>query len=184
MISDAVGMIEPAHFRRDLVLSLKTKRLLSLAVVLAVAAMIFFFSAQKAEDSSKLSGEVTDFVLSLVVPGYRDMTPAERAPYLVNWSLTVRKCAHFSEYALLAVSLVCFLHYLLRKGTPWQILALAWLFATLYACTDELHQTFVDGRGPALLDVAIDSAGALTGALLATLAVGVKYKNQKLDAAE
>ena len=44
---------------------------------------------------------------------------------------------------------------------PW-----AWLLATLYAATDEWHQSFVEARGPALLDVGIDSAGALTGALV------------------
>ena len=166
-------------------MSLKTKMLLSLAAVLAVAVMIFCFSAQKAEDSSKLSGAVTDFVLSLVVPGYRDMTPAERVPYQTSCSLAVRKCAHFSEYALLAVTLVCFLHYFLSGGTSlWQVLALAWLIATLYACTDELHQMFVDGRGPAVLDVVIDSAGALTGALMAALTLREKSKRRKPDAAQ
>ena len=45
----------------------------------------------------------------------------------------------------------------------------AWGLATLYAATDELHQMFVAERGPALLDVCIDSAGALAGVLLMTV---------------
>ena len=165
-------------------MSLKTKILLSLAAVLAVAAMIFFFSAQQAEDSSKLSGVVTDFVLSLTVPGYREMTPEQRAPYLTAWSFWVRKCAHFSEYALLAVTLVWFLHYVRRRDSLALLLLGAWVIATLYACTDEYHQMFVDGRGPALLDVAIDSAGALTGALAMTLAVFAMKRKRRLNAAE
>ena len=32
-----------------------------------------------------------------------------------------------------------------------------------YAITDELHQAFVPGRTPKLLDVLIDSSGALLG---------------------
>jgi len=44
----------------------------------------------------------------------------------------------------------------------------AWAIATLYAATDELHQVFVRGRTPSLVDVAIDSLGAAAGiALLA-----------------
>ena len=43
--------------------------------------------------------------------------------------------------------------------------ALAWLASTAYAATDELHQMFVEDRGPALADVAIDGSGALAGIL-------------------
>ena len=169
---------------RDCDLSLRAKLLLSLAAVIAVAAMIFFFSAQNAEDSSKLSGVVSDFVLSLAVPGYRDMTPAERQPYRQQWSLAVRKIAHFSEYALLAVTLVIFLHYLRPGRGYWFVLMGAWAIATLYACTDECHQMFVDGRGPAVLDVCIDSAGALLGAALTTLFLRARRRRPRLEAAD
>ena len=37
------------------------------------------------------------------------------------------------------------------------------LAAFLYACSDEFHQSFVPGRGPAFKDVMIDSTGALVG---------------------
>ena len=50
---------------------------------------------------------------------------------------------------------------------PWAILTCAWLVATLYAMTDEWHQSFVPGRGPAIHDVILDSSGALLGALAA-----------------
>jgi VanZ family protein len=38
--------------------------------------------------------------------------------------------------------------------------------AVLYAVTDEVHQTFVEGRAGAPLDVGIDALGALAGVLL------------------
>ncbi|MNL79991.1 VanZ like family protein [compost metagenome] len=45
----------------------------------------------------------------------------------------------------------------------------AWAAATAYAATDEWHQAFVPGRGPALTDVGIDSLGAATALLAAWL---------------
>jgi VanZ family protein len=73
-----------------------------------------------------------------------------------------RKLLHFAEYALL-----CFLWWrLLRTQLPERRAALAaFLIASLYAATDELHQSFVDGRNGTPVDWAIDSAGAALVAL-------------------
>ena len=40
---------------------------------------------------------------------------------------------------------------------------LAWAAGTLYAATDELHQSFVAGRNGSLFDVCLDSVGVLVG---------------------
>ena len=37
----------------------------------------------------------------------------------------------------------------------------ALLFATLYACSDEIHQLFVVGRSGALIDVFVDMIGMI-----------------------
>ena len=74
---------------------------------------------------------------------------------LGTWDLVLRKLAHLAEYAILGVLVV---RALLR---PW----LAVLLVGLYAISDEVHQTFVEGRVGAPLDVAIDTAGALAGVL-------------------
>ena len=63
--------------------------------------------------------------------------------------LILRKLAHMTEYALL------FLLWLRALGHAPAAAAIA--FA--YACTDEFHQTFVDGRNGTPVDVLIDSAG-------------------------
>jgi VanZ family protein len=76
-----------------------------------------------------------------------------------------RKLVHFGEYALL-----CFLCWrLLRTGLPDRRAALAaFLVASLYAVTDELHQSFVEGRHGTPVDWAIDTAGAAAAALAVT----------------
>lgn len=80
----------------------------------------------------------------------------------LGWVDTVgRKLVHFGEYALL-----CFLWWRpLRTGMSSRraaILALA--IASLYAATDELHQSFVEGRHGTPVDWAIDTAGAAVAA--------------------
>jgi VanZ family protein len=74
-----------------------------------------------------------------------------------------RKLVHFGEYALL-----CLLWWrLLRTGLPSRRAALvAFLVSILYAATDEVHQSFVDGRHGTPVDWAIDAAGAAVAALV------------------
>ena len=76
-----------------------------------------------------------------------------------------RKLVHFGEYAL-----HCFLWWrLLRTGMPDRRAALvAFVISSLYAATDELHQSFVDDRHGTPVDWAIDSAGAAAAALAVT----------------
>lgn len=45
-------------------------------------------------------------------------------------------------------------------------LATAWAFCVAFACTDEFHQVFVDGRSAQVFDVCVDAAGALLGVVL------------------
>jgi VanZ family protein len=76
--------------------------------------------------------------------------------------LAVRKLVHFAEYGLL-----CFLWWrLLRTGMePGRAALLAFLLSSLYAASDEFHQSFVEGRNGTPVDWAIDSAGAALVAL-------------------
>jgi VanZ family protein len=69
------------------------------------------------------------------------------------WDEILRKCAHATEYAVLAVLLVRALE------RP----RLAFALAVVYAASDEFHQTFVRGRHGSPYDVLIDAAGAAIG---------------------
>ncbi len=72
------------------------------------------------------------------------------------WDLIGRKLVHAGVYALL-----CLLWWrALRTVTrPYAALLAAVAVSFGYAVSDEVHQTFVDGRHGSPLDVAIDSAG-------------------------
>ena len=79
----------------------------------------------------------------------------------------VRKTAHFTEYALLGL----LIRFCLQSWTGGRkhLLPASWVFGTLYAVTDELHQLLTDGRAGRWKDVAIDSSGVLTGAVIAAV---------------
>ena len=76
---------------------------------------------------------------------------------LGGWDLLLRKLAHAAEFAVLGV---LFLRAVERP-------ALAFLLASAYAVSDEIHQIFVPGRLGSPLDVLIDVAGVAVGIALA-----------------
>ena len=77
------------------------------------------------------------------------------------WDLVLRKIAHMLEFGLL-----WFLWWrALGYGSP----ALSIAIAIGYAITDELHQSFVDGRNGSPWDVAIDSLGVALAGLAVVL---------------
>ena len=75
----------------------------------------------------------------------------------------LRKSAHLTEYAVLAVFLYNFLKPVgdpswSRKAAFWALLA-----SGCYSLTDEFHQLFVPGRHGSLFDCVIDTTGASLG---------------------
>jgi VanZ family protein len=70
---------------------------------------------------------------------------------LGDWDLLLRKLAHMAEFGLLFL--------LWRRALPGTAAWVAAAIAVGYAITDELHQTTVEGRKGAPLDVLIDAAG-------------------------
>jgi VanZ family protein len=72
------------------------------------------------------------------------------------WDTILRKCAHASEYAILAV----LLYRAIGRELP------AFMIGLAYAVTDELHQAFVRGRHASPFDVSMDAAGLALGLLL------------------
>lgn len=86
---------------------------------------------------------------------------------LGTWDLVLRKLAHLAEYAVLGLLLV-------RAS---RLSGVALVLAAAYAVTDEIHQTFVEGRHGAVRDVAIDAIGALVGILAWSLLTGRRRRD-------
>jgi VanZ family protein len=67
------------------------------------------------------------------------------------WDTILRKAAHMAEYGLL--------WFLWHRALDTQNPVPAALITLAYAATDELHQSFVEGRHGTPVDVLIDAAG-------------------------
>lgn len=120
--------------------------------------MALIFSASGDKRSSQTSSRLIGPLVRFFVPDISE----KRLEQIV---FGVRKAAHVTEYAVLAWLLA---RAFLRPGTPWgrwdrKAAMLAWLIATLYAASDEIHQSFVPNRTGKWSDVLLDSAGAALG---------------------
>ena len=127
---------------------------ISVLLVIIWMVVIFTFSNTNAINSTKQS----DGVISVVAKIFHydgDIT---------NFRYLVRKTAHFTLYLLLGI-LVC---YSLKFNNVKNMIKLSLLICILYACTDEIHQLFVNGRSGELLDVCIDTLGSLLGVFLSS----------------
>lgn len=84
--------------------------------------------------------------------------------------LTIRKCAHLTEYALFAVLLWRALRrrpiLIPRLAWPLRDAALPFGLCALYATLDEIHQALVPSRTGSAVDVMIDATGAAIGLTL------------------
>jgi VanZ family protein len=80
---------------------------------------------------------------------------------LAWWEVLIRKVGHFGIYATLAAAWLWALAGRVERPFAW-----ACGISLAYACTDEFHQTFVEGRHGTFVDVVIDAAGIATALLL------------------
>ncbi|MEE0240342.1 MAG: VanZ family protein, partial [Ruminococcus sp.] len=127
--------------------------------------VIFCFSAQDATQSNAVSNGVLHKIAEICtawIPA--DAMDLESSTH-TSMAFLIRKIAHFTLYFILGLlSCATMMTYCLKKehslSAGWFC---AWAFCIFYATTDEFHQLFVPGRTGRLLDIGIDSCGALLG---------------------
>lgn len=145
-----------------------------------VCGLIFWFSSNNGNSSTSQSGFVVDKLKSVFFPAFNSYS--EDIQNVLTGILTtfVRKGAHFSIYALLGgVGYAAF--FQVRNLILRYVCAVGFTF--LYACTDEIHQTFVPDRAGQFTDVLIDTAGGMLGAFIVMIVVVIcavsKIMNRK-----
>lgn len=111
----------------------------------AVMYVIFMFSSATGEESE----EVSQNLLSKII---------EFIGAFISHN-TLRKLAHFSEFAALGFCFTGAIHY--TFGTRKFYIPLIPSF--LYAVSDEVHQYFVPERACRVFDIFVDTCGVITG---------------------
>ena len=155
----------------------KIQRLLMTGVTIFWMLLIFGMSGADGETSSGMSGAVCEWIADTVMEDFEDYSPARQQEIISSMQFYVRKAAHMTEYAILAVLLpVTLAMYGVSERT------LVWagpLLCVLYACTDEFHQTFVPARRGSPADVLIDSAGMRAGSLVGLAARRIRKRGRQ-----
>lgn len=114
--------------------------------------------------TSLMSAEHTS---RLIVPILLWLKPGMSPKAIWIILVIMRKCAHVSEYAILAL----LLWRALRSGSTLRtklpmLFGAVLLACAVFAASDEFHQSFVKSRTPSLGDVLLDVVGALFGLLI------------------
>lgn len=145
----------------------RTRRGMFTVLVVFWMGLIFLFSAQPAEESSKMSHSVGMAVGNIFVPDFGSLSKQEQEKIAEKIDYPIRKVAHATEYAVLGGLLVMMYGsygIIGKKGMAYGILT-----GVAYAMTDEIHQLFVPGRSCQVTDVLIDSTGVVFGSIIGIL---------------
>ena len=142
-----------------------TKKIIMWTLVVMWMGVIFFFSSYNGIDSTSQSKGFLYNTLGKVIDIFdKDITLHEKDLLIEKLDTPIRKVAHGCVYLILAI-LICLAldNY---KIDIKKLLIVAFIICVLYAISDEIHQTFIDGRSGEIKDVFIDSIGVSLGLLL------------------
>lgn len=133
-------------------------RAVLIALLIILFGIIFGFSNQNGEKSGGISRKITETVTKNI-NWIQELEEAEKEITLKKIEKVVRKLAHFSIYTALGVVSMSLMSTYDLKQRNRCISSFAIGF--LYASSDEIHQSFIPGRSPAIMDVFIDSCGVI-----------------------
>lgn len=136
--------------------------------MLAVMVGIFLFSGQRGEASAGVSNGVGEWLLGILGIEIPPGMSASNVP--IVFGLTIRKLAHIFLYFLLGGTSFLFAATLpvktVAKVRPAVSGGIAFVISLLYACLDEVHQSFVPGRAAQIQDVGVDAIGFVLAIVL------------------
>lgn len=155
-------------------------RAILILLILAVMVFIYLNSAQNSTKSSSASKNVSEKVVQVIVPEYNDMTSSEKNQLVKRVENPLRTFAHGAEFCLLAFFVLLFTYtFKERLNKNYLIFLISFAFCFLYACSDEFHQKFVQGRACEIKDVFVDSVGILFGCLFSYFCIFVFNRIKK-----
>lgn len=180
------------------------KKIISIILVIMWMAVIFWFSSMPGDESNTKSKSTIKEAIETIIPRKKAKKAEETISNEVNeisqntqsqnqtkqkdqkeeqlierLNKPLRKCMHASVYFVLSILIFNCLKTFKISG--WKTIIIPIGIAFLYACTDEFHQLFVDGRTSQFTDVLIDTFGAILGIAMINIAIIIiiKIKQKK-----
>ncbi len=150
-------------------------KIIKFILIILCMTFIFSLSADSGEVSEKKSDSVIVKFTETIL--HRKLTEVEKEKYIERSVKVVRKTAHFTLYFILGLLIISFLK---EFGLSKKSIIISIIVVLLYACSDEIHQTFVAGRSGEVLDVLIDTVGGS----LATILYYLIYKRRRFNEQE
>lgn len=142
-----------------------------IALLFGVYIMIFRFSADDGESSSRLSMKFSENIARIYYRMFAGKGGNAVQTAAAGMEGLIRKAAHFTEYmavGFLSCSIAC-----LWIDSRRRCLAGVLVQLFLSAGIDELHQYFVPGRHASLRDVFLDVSGGIAGIILVFCLKGI-----------
>jgi len=132
-------------------------KILKIILIIIWMIIIFVFSGQQGTESGNTSRRFTIIIIEIIMGKNLEIND----PFVEGIQLFIRKLAHFTIYAIGGFLIMNYAYEI--DKTQKQKILYSIAFGGSYAITDEIHQFFVPGRSGNVFDVAIDTAGVLTG---------------------
>lgn len=152
------------------------ERIILLILLLGTFSIIFGFSSQDGEKSGSISKKITEEIVKRI-PQIQEKEQEERELITQITEKVIRKLAHFSIYTVVGILLMALVSTYQIKEKNKIIISI--IIGITYACSDEIHQSFIPGRSPMITDVIIDTMGVILGILLILLGKVIIKKYRK-----
>lgn len=142
------------------------KIIISFILVIAWMGLIYFFSSmdniKSNKNSSSVVSEVINTIDKVTNANKETIKRHNNESYMNDMNTIFRKVCHAITYLILAIFVFNFIMRIMKnKVLVYNIISL--LITIIYAISDEYHQTFVSGRTGQVIDILIDTGGAIIG---------------------
>ena len=138
-------------------------KILFTILVVIWCAVIFIFSKMSGDVSNGRSSKIIKKILNNIT----HKKIKENTLKILNSIL--RKCMHAAVFCVLGILIILCLNVFGLYGLKLPIISIVLTF--IYACSDEFHQLFIEGRNCKYTDVLIDTTGASIGVIFIYLLI-------------
>ena len=161
-------------------MNIKTNKYIVISFLATILCMIaiFMLSAQPATESNGNSKMIVTRLFDTSVKLSGDsITEQQKAAFVESINSIARDLMHSAVYFLLGIfaqitAIGVFREYFLSS-------VITFTFCVVYGFSDEIHQLFVPGRSFQLIDLGMDSIGALVAIALVVFVCSIKRFNKK-----